>query len=144
MIFNDLGKVSKTPYSFDARGRHSNLYPVDLPGVLDKSVKDELVKRFSILLLKDLVSLLNQDGSNPKHETSKSESSASDVSQPESVAFSINSSLGGKIDPGRSTAHWQDYTGTSKTHQSSERVEHWVKSSFNLDSEQSEQPESSK
>src|ERR1700728_4768493 len=84
--------VPKLPILFNARGRHPNLYPVDLPDVLDESIKDELLTKFSITLLKDLVSLFDEDAraANAKHVNS--------ASQPESVAFSLNSSMGGSID----------------------------------------------
>jgi hypothetical protein len=50
-----------TPVYFNTRERHPNLYPVDLPDVLDESIKDELLTKFSITLLKDLVSLFDED-----------------------------------------------------------------------------------
>ena len=47
----------------------SNLYAVDLPDLLDGGLKDELLTKFSIDLLKDLFSLLDKDtkAAKPKH-----------------------------------------------------------------------------
>jgi hypothetical protein len=82
------------PVHFDARGRHPNLYPVDLPDILDETIKDELLKKFRIILLRNLASL----GEEAKAAKSKHMRSESNVSQPESLAFSMNSSLCGSID----------------------------------------------
>ena len=57
------------PVRFRTCGRHSNLYAVDLPDLLDGGLKDELLTKFSIDLLKDLFSLLDKDtkAAKPKH-----------------------------------------------------------------------------
>jgi len=107
-IFNEQTQEQGSdsePVRFNTRGRHCTLYPVDLPDFLDEGVKDELVRKFSIDLLKDLFSLLDEDAkaTKPKHAHSRS-----DVSQPESVAFSLNSSLGGSVDIDPSWATHKD------------------------------------
>ena len=66
------------PVHFKTRGRHSNLYAVDLPAILDESIKDKLLTKFSIDLLKDLVSLCDRAAAKPKHVAS-----ISNVSQPD-------------------------------------------------------------
>jgi hypothetical protein len=97
-IFNRRAQDPKNDkvVSFTARGRHANLYPVDLPDVLDDDIKDELVTSFSIILLNDLVYLSNKRSATTKHNPS--DSSDSSVSQPESLALSLDSILSGSAD----------------------------------------------
>jgi hypothetical protein len=80
---------------FEVRGRHPNLYAVDIPDVLDEDIKDELLIKVSITLLKHLVRLVDEDteAAKTKHAHSKS-----NVSEPESVALSLSSSAGGSVD----------------------------------------------
>jgi hypothetical protein len=119
------------PVRFQARGRHPNLYPVDLPDVLDDGIKDELLEKFSLILLEGLVSLLDEDAKAAKAKHAHSESS---VSQAESVAFSIGSSLGGSVDIGPSQTNQKYLAGDRQN--SLDRVMAWMNSSCN-----SEQPE---
>lgn len=129
------------PVRFQTRGRHSNLYPVDLPDVLDEGIKDQLLTKFSIDLLKDLFSLLDQEDA--KAAKAKHVHSRSDVSQPESVALSLGSSLGGSVDTDPPWANHQQVDhyrrGQGSRELSCDRVESWRNSSCDL-----EQPETSK
>jgi hypothetical protein len=125
-IFNKQDSESGVPVRFNARGRHPTLYPVDLPEILDDGIKDELLKKFSITLIKDLVSLLENDA---KVANAKHVSKDSNVSQPESVAFSLDSSdLGGSIDVDSSEAN-QAYVAEARRKMDSnsylERVTSW-------------------
>lgn len=131
-IFNNLPNSESgntPPIRFHARRRHPNLYAVDIPDILDEGVKDELLRKFSIILLKDLVSLLNEEAartSNAKHAPRHSS-----VSQPESLTFSTDSTLGGSVDINTASADQQ----ASDDHMKSlkrERVELWNR--LNLDS----------
>jgi hypothetical protein len=81
------------PITFKTRGRHPNLYPVDLPLILDEGIKDELLRKFSTNLLNDLFALWESSKTTGKHVPS-----TSNVSQPESVALSLTSSLGSSVD----------------------------------------------
>ena len=93
-IFNRQNKEQGSSVRFQAHGRHPNLYPVDLPDILDEGIKDELLTKFSITLLKDLVSLFEADRTvQTKHRRIES-----NVSQPESVAYTITSSMDGSTD----------------------------------------------
>ena len=98
-IFNRLSTEKPSQVHFQAHGRHPNLYPVDLPDILDEGIKDELLVKFSITLLKDLVSLFEADtrAANANHTRS-----GSNVSHPESLALSLDSSMGGSNDPSSS------------------------------------------
>ena len=134
------------PVRFQTHGRHSNLYPVDLPDVLDEGIKDQLLTKFSIDLLKDLLSLLDQEdtkAANAKAANAKHVHSRSDVSQPESVALSLSSSLGGSVDTDPPWANHQQIDhyrrGQGSRELSCDRVESWRNSSCDL-----EQPEMSK
>ena len=107
-IFNEQAKTTQEPkplVCFRARGRHANLYPVDLPDLLDEGIKDELLTKFSITLLKDLVSLFEEDAraaharaAHARAAHAKHLRSGSSVSQPESVALSLGSSMDSSID----------------------------------------------
>jgi hypothetical protein len=115
------------PVHFDARGRHPILYPVDLPDILDESIKDELLTKFRITLLRNLACLLDKEttkAANTKHLRSES-----NISQPESVAFSVDSSFGGSIDVGTSQGN-QQYI-SEKRQKEFVDVESWRKSSCN-------------
>jgi hypothetical protein len=94
-IFDRQNKEKRSPVCFQARGRHPNLYPVDLPDILDEGIKDELLTKFSITLLKDLVSLFEADARAARAKHSRIDSN---VSQPESLTYSLDSSMGGSID----------------------------------------------
>lgn len=127
---NSKSATHIAPVRFNARGRHLNLYPVDLPDILDDAVKDELLRRFSIILLENLIALLDKDASAAK---AKHVHSDSNVSQPESVAFSVDSTLGGSIDVGSSQANQEHITSVRRDRmQSLDRVHLWVKSSTDL------------
>ena len=97
-IFNRLNEEEPSRIHFQAHGRHPNLYAVDLPDILDEGIKDELLKKFGITLLQDLVSLFELD-EDSKTAATKHKRSESDVSQPESVAYSVSSSCmsGGSV-----------------------------------------------
>ena len=98
-IFKHQTEQQGSSVCFQAHGRHPNLYPVDLPDILDEGIKDELLVKFSITLLKDLVSLFEADtrAANANHTRS-----GSNVSHPESLALSLDSSMGGSNDPSSS------------------------------------------
>jgi hypothetical protein len=118
---------------FRARGRHSNLYPVDLPEVLDEGIKDQLLTKFSTTLLKALVSMVDEDARAANTNHMPSESGSSYVSQPESVALSLDSSAAGSVD-----VHSTQSEYIKSTHQNShERVATWRnnESSFSLESQ---------
>lgn len=125
-IFNEQAKTTQEPkplVCFRARGRHANLYPVDLPDLLDEGIKDELLKKFGIHLLKDLFSLLDKD----TLKAAKSKHVAS-ISNPESLALSLNSSLGSSLD---NEDHLQvDITskGLNDKYDQMHRVESWTRS----------------
>ena len=113
---------------FQTRGRHSNLYPVDLPDILDEDIKDELLKRYRTILLKDLVSVFQSDS---KLAKAKHAPSGSNVSQPESLTFSLNSTVSG-------SAHvndiQEDYQGMvrdrpRKRFDTGDRTKSWVDAS---------------
>jgi hypothetical protein len=103
-MFNRQNEEQGSSVRFQAHGRHPNLYPVDLPDILDEGIKDELLTKFSIALLKDLVSLFEADtrAAQAKHMRNQS-----NVSQPESVAYTLISSLDGSTDSSPHTD--QDY-----------------------------------
>jgi hypothetical protein len=94
-IFNRQNEESGSSVRFQAQGRHPNLYPVDLPDILDEGIKDELLTKFSITLLKDLISLFEADARAAQIKHRRIESN---VSQPESVAYTLTSSMDGSID----------------------------------------------
>ena len=70
------------------RGKNTHGLPVSYTKLLTK---------FSITLLKDLVSLFDED-TRAANLNAKHANSASNASQPESVALSLNSSMGGSVD----------------------------------------------
>lgn len=107
---------------FQVRGRHPNLYPVDLPDLLDEGIKDELLSKFSITLLQDLVSLVDQD----RNAKSKHVHSVSNVSQTESIALSLDSSSNGSLDVHIIQAFRRSNIGTPKH---TTDVEKWRNSS---------------
>lgn len=126
-IFNRQNEEQGSSVRFQAHGRHPNLYPVDLPAILDEGIMDELLTQFSITLLKDLVSLCEEDArAHAGHMRSEST-----VSQPESVTYSLSSSMDGSVEVGSSDAN-QAYL--NKYH---ERVNSWNRRSES--SEMSEQ-----
>jgi len=109
---------------FQAQGRHPNLYPVDLPAILDEHIKDELLTKFSITLLKNLVSLFEEDA---RAAQAKHRRSESNVSQPESLALSLaSSSMDGSID---SSAH-NDQVHLNTMASSHKRVQAWMEPSI--------------
>ena len=127
----EQGSESDNLARFQVRGRHPNLYPVDLPDVLDDGIKDELLTTFSITLLKNLVSLLDEDaraGAESKHVHSDS-----NVSQPESVTFSLNSSMGGSVDVDTVQAAYAGVVGNrnrkAQKYRDPKYVESWRSSS---------------
>ena len=114
------------PVTFKTGGRHPILYPVDLPLILDEAIKDELLRKFSSNLLNDLLSLWESSKTTGKHVPS-----TSNVSQPESVALSLNSSLGGSVDDTEA-----DADGVENFHRKTYDVELWNKrncSGYDLD-----------
>lgn len=104
-IFNRQNQEQGSSVCFQARGRHPNLYPVDLPDILDEGIKDELLTKFSITLLKDLISLFEQDARAANAKRMRSESN---VSQPESVTFGLFSSMDDSTDMGSSQTNQAD------------------------------------
>jgi hypothetical protein len=126
------------PVTFKTRGRHPNLYPVDLPLILDEGIKDELLRKFSTNLLNDLLALWESSN----RTTGKHVPSTSNVSQPESVALSLNSSLGGSVDHTEADAEDVENFHRETFSRSRYDVELWDKrncSGYDLD-----QPERSK
>jgi hypothetical protein len=122
-IFNRQNKEQGSSVRFQAHGRHPNLYPVDLPDILDESIKDELLTKFSITLLKNLISLLEEDA---RAAHAKHKHSGSNVSQPESVTHSLNSSMGGSIDIDSSRTDGASVADNlRKISQAHERVNSW-------------------
>ena len=119
-IFNRLYKGGSSQVHFQARGRHANLYAVDLPDILDECIKDELLTKFGITLLQHLVSLFELEDS--KMAGTKHMRSESDGSQPESVAFSLSSSSMGSsilvpsIPNYRSLSHQRVLSWNRRTH----------------------------
>ena len=124
-IFNRLSTEKPSQVHFQAHGRHPNLYAVDLPDILDEGVKDELLTKFGITLLQDLVSLFELEDS--KMAGTKHMCSESDVSQPESVAFSLSSSSMGRSNLIRSVPR------ANHKHLSHQRVLSWNRRTHSWD-----------